>query len=168
MKMKNLLLPLTDTAISDCRRHVKQHSDTDPAIIAYLTRHVNGLMCAELEAVVTRLIRDRLKLGCSDNATLNFVNSLQRGTVRNARYREIRSTIKLLGSSYEERFCELVTSAVGEEGIGKLGIAVGKRNEDAHETPPDVTFRELEEAYSVATSVVLAVSRTLADQPEST
>lgn len=159
--MNNLLLPLTDTAISDCRRHIEQYSDTDPAIIAYLTRHINGLMCAEIEQVVTRLIRKRLRAGCGDDATLNFINSMRRSAIRNATYGEIRKTIKLLGENYDDRFRELVTNAVGEEGIGKLGTAVGKRNEDSHETPPDVTFNELEEAYGVATSVVYAVSRTL-------
>ena len=138
-----------------------QHSDADPAIVAYLTRHVNGLMCAEIERVVTRLIRERLEAGCSDEAVLNYLKSTRRSAIRNAKFREIRNTLRLLGSAYEERFSGLVWSGVGEEGIEKLGMAVGKRDKDAHEDPPDVTFRELEEAYDVATQVVDAVRLTL-------
>ena len=59
------------------------------------------------------------------------------------------------------RFSAEVESAIGEEGIQKLGIAVGNRDADAHHTPPDMTFRELEEVYSIAMIVVVAVERVL-------
>ena len=156
-----LLLPLTDTAIEDCRDHVNHHPDTDPAISAYLTRHVNGLMCAEIERIVTRLIRERLEIGCSDEATSTFLKSMSRSTIRNAEISEIRDTLTLFGSEYKVKFNNLVDQTIGEEGIAKLGIAVGKRNADAHENPPDITFRELEEVFSVATKVVDAIRLTL-------
>ena len=73
-----LLLPLTDTAISDCRNHINKHPDIDPAVLSYLTRPVNGLMCAEIESVITRLIRERIEVGCSDEATLSFLQSMRR------------------------------------------------------------------------------------------
>ena len=157
----DLLLPLTDTAITDCRHHVNQHPDTDPAVVAYLTRYVNGLMCTEIENVVTRLIRARLEIGCSDEATSNFLKSAGRTIVRNAKISEVRGKLALLGIAYKDSFSAELDRTVGEDGIGKLGIAVGKRNENAHDDPPDITFRELEEAYSVATRVVDAVRLTL-------
>ena len=156
-----LLLPLTGAAISDCRHHIAQYQDIDPAIHAYLTRHVNGLMCTEIEQVVTRLIRERLAEGCSDKATSNFLNSLTRSSVRNATISEIRNTITLMGNKYREKFNHLLDQTVGQDGIDKLGIAVGKRNENAHLNPPDITFNELEEAFSVANKVVEAVRNTL-------
>lgn len=155
-----LQLPFTDAAITDCRDHVNQHPDTDPAISAYLTRHVNGLMCAEIEHVVTRLIRERLEAGCSDDATLNFLRTMRRSVVRNATFAEIQNTIALLGSAYRSKFSQLVDQIVEEGDIEKLGVAVGKRNQDAHESPPDITFRELEEAFSIATRLVEAVRLT--------
>ena len=139
-------LPLTDAAITDCRDHLNQHPDTDSAIIAYLTRHVNGLMCAEIEWVVTRLIRERLETGTSDEATANFLKTMPRSTVRNATFREIRDTLTRLGSAYSSKFSELVDQNVKEDGIEKLGMAVGKRNQNAHEVPPDITFRELNQS----------------------
>ena len=156
-----LLLPLTNAAISDCRNHLNQNPETDPAIIAYLTRHLNGLMCAEIERVITRLVRERLAKGCSDAATASFLQSLGRSSVRNATVSEIRNTIKLLGSPYLERFTLLLEESVGQEGVEKLGIAVGKRNENAHENPPDITFGELEDAFSIANEVVDAARLTL-------
>lgn len=156
-----LLLPATDTAISDCRQHINQYPDIDPVIPAYLTRHVNGLMCAEIERVVTRLIRERLGKGCRDGATSRFLQSLGRSSVRNASVSEIRNTIKLLGGPYQDKFNRLLDQTVGQEGIETLGMAVGKRNENAHESPPDITFRELEDAYSIANRVVDAVRLTL-------
>ena len=120
-------------------------------------------MCGEVEQVVTRLIRERLELGCSDDATSNFLKSLRRSTVRNATFREIRGSLALFGETYRDDFSDLVYQSVGESGIEKLGMAVGKRNQDAHENPPDITYLELEEAYTVATTIVDAVQITLAD-----
>ena len=65
------------------------------------------------------------------------------------------------GDSYKERFYSLINQTIDETGIEKLGMAVGKRNQDAHSNPPDITFRELEEAYRVAADVIDAVRLTL-------
>ncbi len=156
-----LPLPLTDVAMADCQSHAAQCSGSDPSIHAYLTRHVNGLMCAEIESVVTRLVRRKLETGCGDRATLNFVRSLRRSAIRNATFVEIRDTLKLFGSDYGSKFSDLVHDRIGEEGISKLGIAVLKRNTNGHRSPPDITFRELEEAYNAAALVVDAVKQTL-------
>lgn len=156
-----LLLPLTDTAIEDYRLHVEQYPDTAREILAYLTRHINGLMCAEIEQSVTRLIRERLEIGCSDAATSNFLKSVGRSSIRNATIREIRNALARFGDGYRERFNNLVNQTVDEAGIEQLSMAVGKRNQDAHDNPPDITFRELEEAFRVAADVVDAVRVTL-------
>ena len=158
-----LQLPLADAAITDCRDHVNQHPDTDPAISAYLTRHVNGLMCAEVEQVVTRLIRERLEARCSDEATLNFLKTMRRSAIRNATFAEIRDTLALLGNTYRNKFSDLVDQMFKEGDIEKLGMAVGKRNQNAHESPPDITFRELQEVFGIATRLVDAVRLTLDD-----
>ena len=160
----DILLPLTETAIKDCQDHMNKYPDTDPAIFAYLARHVNGLMCMEIERVVTRLIRDRLALGCSDIATSNFLKSMGRSSVRNATISEIRNTIRLLGNDYRDTFNILVDQSVEQADIEKLGRAVGKRNENAHEDPPNITFRDLQEVFPIAVKVVEAVKLTLEPQ----
>ena len=156
-----LPLPLTDTAIEDYQLHIKRHPSTDREILAYLTRHINGLMCAEIEQSVTRLIRERLEIGCNDTATSNFLKSVGHSSIRNATIGEIRNALARFGGCYKERFDDLVNQTVDEAGIEQLGMAVGKRNQDAHDNPPDITFRELQEAFHVATDVVNAVRLTL-------
>ena len=160
----NILLPLTETAIKDCQDHINQHPDIDPVISVYLARYINGLMCMEIEQVVTRLIRDRLAIGCSDTATSNFLKSMGRSSVRNAKISEIRDTIRLFGNDYGNTFNTLVDQSVGQEGIEKLGMAVRKRNENSHENPPNITFRDLQEVFPVAVKVVEAVKLTLEPQ----
>ena len=156
------LLRLTGAAIADYQNHLGEFPNTDPVIFAYLTRHINGLMCAEIEQVVTRLIRERLERGCRDEATANFLKSLRRSSIRNATVSEIRDAMKLFGDDHRTKFNDLLDqAAVNEESIGKLGMAVGNRDQDAHESPPNITFRELEEAYVVATAVMDAVRLTL-------
>lgn len=159
-----ILLPFTEAAIADCRQHLNQHPDIDPVISAYLARYVNGLMCAEIEQVVSGLIRARLEKGCSDTATFNFLKSLQRGVVRNAKIGEIKTTIGLLGREYRDTFDNLINRNVGDEGIDRLGRAVSERNRNAHDAPPDITFGELEEVIPFAKKVVEAVRLTLEPQ----
>lgn len=113
---------------------------------------------------MTRLIRDRLAIGCSDTATANFLKSMRRSPVRNATISEIRNTIRLLGNDYRDKFNNLVDQSIGQADIEKLGMAVGKRNENAHENPPNITIRELDEAFSIAIKVVEAVKLTLEPQ----
>ena len=113
-------------------------------------------MCAEIETVVTRLIKERIGRG-TDEAASNFLRSLRRSVIRNATFKEIRDKIGLLGSNYKLRFENIVDNEVGEEGISSLGNAVEKRDQAAHDVPPNITFSDLEEAYRVATIVVDAV-----------
>ena len=139
--------------------------NTDPVILAYLTRHINGLMCAEIEQVVTRLVCERLGAGCSDEVALNFfpyfLGSRRMSSIRNARVDQIRLTLSSFGSDCQERFDELVREAMNSDDIGRLSVAVKKRNDDAHSIPPTITFQEVEETYKVATAVVDAVQLTL-------
>ena len=100
-------------------------------------------------------------MGCSDTSTSNFLKSLGRSSVRNAKIPEIRNTIHLLGNDYRDTFNNLVDQFVDQEDIEKLGMAVGKRNENAHENPPNITILELEEVFSIAIKVVEAVKLTL-------
>lgn len=156
-----VLLPQTATAIADCRKHIDKQDDPDPAIVSYLTRYLTLAMCAEIEAVVTRIIRERIGQGCDDSAAANFLKSLDQSSVRNAKYSEITSVIKRFGSDYEKRFKESVTIEVGERGISRLGLVVWNRNAIAHKSPPDITFHELETTYAVAEDVVAIVEAVL-------
>ena len=149
--------------MADYREHVAKYPNTDLPILAYLTRHINGLMCSEIEQVVTRLVKERLALGCGDEATSNYLTSLRRNAIRNAKFSEVKRTLALFGTLYRDYFDKLVQESLGEAGVERLGIAVGKRDQDAHETPPDITFDELEKAFVVASKMVDAVRVTLED-----
>ena len=162
--MTTVYLPLTQTAIADCRDLTVQNPHIDPVIGAYLTRYVNGLMCAEIESVVGELIKQRLRDGCADTATSNFLSSIGRSAIRNATISEIRDKMRLFGTDYAQLFDNIIDDAIGEAGREKLGVAVRNRNDNAHDKPVDITFNELEEAFRVATKVVDAVSDTLSSR----
>ena len=140
-----------------------EYPNSDAVISAYLTLYVNGLMCAEIESVISELIQGRIESGCSDEVALSAVRIRKLGTIRSARIDEVRKTLKQLGSEYVSSFNELVDQSLGEEGKGRLGTAVRNRNETAHRTPPDITFADLEKAYDAATKMVDAVRATLED-----
>ena len=159
------LLRLTGAAIADYQNHLDEFPNTDPVILAYLTRHINGLMCAEIEQVVTSLVCARLGAGYGDEETSNFfpnfLNYRRISSIRNARVDQIRIALSSFGSDCRERFDRLVREAVDAEDIGKLSTAIRKRNDDAHSIPPTITFQEVEETYLITTAVMDAVRLTL-------
>ena len=121
-------------------------------------------MCAEIERSLAHLIRERLEKGCCDTATANFLNSKGLGTPRNAQYKELKRILGRFGVGYRERLDSRLSQIISEGGIEKLGVAVKKRNQNAHDNPPDITFRELMEAFAVANAMVEAVQITLEEQ----
>ena len=155
------LLPLTNAAISDYQHHLESFPNTEQPILDYLVRHINGLMCAEMEQVVTQLIRERLATGCRDEATSNYLLSLRRSSIRNATYSEISRTLALFGNYYRENFDGNARQTLEDSDIEKLGIAVNSRDANAHESPPSITFGELVSAFEVAITVMDAVQQTL-------
>ncbi len=160
------VLPRTEAAIADYRSHVSQFPETDPVILAYLIRHINGLMCAEIEQIVTELVCEKLGSGSSDAAVFrffpNFLHSRRISSIRNARVDAIRCTVSSFGPGYQEKFDGLLRAAnVDEQGVGKLNAAVQKRNANAHSIPPVITFEELEATVKIAAAVVETVKLTL-------
>ena len=159
------LLPRTGKAIENYRNHLRQYPDTDPEILAYLTRHINGLICSEIEQEVTHLIAERLRVGYREEESAlffsNFLESRRISSIRNATVGEIRVTLSSFGAAYREKFNGLVSQTVGQEGINQLSAAVQKRNDSSHGIPPAIEFQEVEETYRVAVAVVDAVRQTL-------
>lgn len=155
-----VFLPQTFAAISDCRAHLDSLVDPDPAIVAYLTRYLNLTMCSEIEFIVTGLIHQRIEQGC-DVSSVRFVKARARNAVRSARYREIKSVVAQFGPDYKRDFEQRAYKILNEDMIGKLGVAVGKRDSTAHRGPPDITFQELESAYEVAETVMGVVDSVL-------
>jgi hypothetical protein len=153
----------TDTAIADCKEHFAQcdthfaaPASMNPAIIAYLARHIAVLLCAEIEIVITKMVFARVD-ACGDPAVAQFVKSVRGNIVRNAKHAEIGKKLLLLGDECGERYETEVNARIGPEGIAKLGMAVGTRDESAHSAPPNITFGELEEAYRVAEQIIESV-----------
>lgn len=155
-----MLLPRTDTALSDCRSHLQRFPDTDPAVVSYLVRHVAVILCGEMETTITRLIVERVSRGCDDGAA-NLVMTVRRNLVRNARPAELADKVALFGDKPATRYQELVEATVGDGGLSRLGTLVKHRDATAHSTPLDLTFAELEKAYSDADSLMQAAEQAL-------
>lgn len=155
-------LPRTERAIADFQNLLSQYPHTDEAIQSYLTSHINVLMCAEIEREVSRLFRERLEKGCQDEATLNYiVRHIRHGAVANATVQQIKEKISFFGREYGERFDDAVRQSVGDDGIGKMTLAVQNRNATAHDIPPVIDFQEVAATHRVATAIVDAVRQTL-------
>ena len=156
------LLPRTERAIADFQNLLTQHPHIDGAIQSYLTSHINVLMCAEIERVVSRLFQEKLGRDCQDAATLSYImRYIRHGAVANATVQEIKEKLSFFGSEYGKRFDDAVRQSVGNDGIGKMTIAVQNRNATAHDVPPVIDFQEITETYRVATAIVEAVRQTL-------
>lgn len=155
-------LPRTERAIADFQNLLSQYPHTDEAIQSYLTSHINVLMCAEIEREVSRLFQEKLERDCHDAATLSYImRYIQRGAVANATVQEIKEKLSFFGREYGERFDDAIRQSVGNDGIGKMSVAVKNRNATAHDVPPVIDFQEVKETYQAATAIVAAVHQTL-------
>lgn len=155
-------LPRTERAIADFQNLLSQYPLTEEVIQSYLISHINVSMCAEIEREVSLLFRERLERGCQDEATLNYITQhIRRGAVANATVQEIKEKLSFFGSEYGKRFDAAVRQSVGNDGIGKMTIAVQKRNAAAHDIPPIIDFQEVVATYQVAAAIVDAVRQAL-------
>jgi len=157
-----MLLPRTDTALSDCRAHLQRFPETDPAVVSYLVGHVSVVLCGEIEEAITRLIVERVSRGCDDGAA-NLVRTVRGNLVRNAKPSELGDKVALFGDKSAARYKELVNETVGDSGLSRLGTLVRHRDATAHGPPLDLTFGELERAYSAADSLMKAVEQALTE-----
>jgi hypothetical protein len=126
------------------------------AIQAYLARHVAVVLCAEVEVVVTQMINQRVAL-CGDAPVTNFLRSVRGNLIRNAKAQEIGDKLAHFGADFKDRYQKQIDDTIGAAGIGKLSIAISKRDDASHSTPPDITFKDVEDAYYAALGVVEAV-----------
>ena len=136
-------LPRTERAIADFQNLLSQYPHTDEAIQSYLTSHINVLMCAEIEREVTRLFQEKLERDCQDAATLSYImRYIQRGAVANATVQEIGRNLSFFGSDYGKRFDDAVRQSVGDEGVGKMSVAVKSAMLPLTIFPPLSTFKK--------------------------
>jgi hypothetical protein len=90
-----------------------------------------------------------------------FAKTVSRGFVRNARSGEIGDVLGRFGDNCKARFQSVIGRSIGEAGLNRIGNLVRNRDSFAHLDPPDVTFGELETAFSDVLKMVDAVAQAL-------
>ena len=161
-----LHLPRTELALGDCDDHLArvrtldEASDTS-AVEAYLARHVVVLLCAEVESRLHEYFDERVDASECDDVSKRLLKSVKRGVSRSAKHSDISDTIARLGPEYRKKYDELVTNAIGDEGIARIGNAVGVRDQASHSSPPSVTLAELILAAEAADAMLASVRETI-------
>lgn len=150
-----MLLPRTDTALEDCRRHLEACPDIDPAVLSYLVRHLAVTLCAEMEHSLSKILVQRVEAGC-DEGPANLIKSVRKNLLRSARPSEIKDIVRYFGESSLARYEDEIRTSVGDEGLSRLGTLVSHRDATAHTEPLDMTFREFELAYQAAVGIATA------------
>jgi hypothetical protein len=153
-------LPRTELALEECRKHLTETGSFNTPIEAYITRGLIVLLCAEIEASVTDLIVRRVE--ASDDAEVRqFAKSISKGFVRNAKPAEVGDVVGRFGEHCKQRYQQSLDASIGDGGRMRIGDLVANRDRFAHGEPPDVTFRELQEAFNDALGLLEAVEKAL-------
>jgi hypothetical protein len=157
-------------ALGDCNAHldavrgVSGAIDTS-AVEAYLARHVVVLLCAEVERALNEYFDERIDASGCDDVSKRLLKSIKRGVTRSAKHADISDTIARLGPEFREKYESLVRNAIGDEGIARIGNAVGHRDKASHSTPPAVTLSELELAAGAADALLRSVREAIGLPP---
>ena len=153
-------LPRTQLALEECRKHLDDTKSFSTSIEAYLTRGLVILLCAEIESSVLSLLYKRIEID-PDEEVGRFAKSIGKGFVRNARPSEIGKILARFGEDCKQRYQQEVEASIGEAGSTRVGNLITARDSFAHVEPPDVTFREVEQAYDDAVRLLDAVATAL-------
>lgn len=154
-------LPRTALVLEDCENHLTAIATTpnvdSSAVEAYLARHAILVLCAEVEQTITDIVYERVDRGGCDPEVANMLRARRKGMVRNAKHGEIADTLGQLSVDIQTKYTDGVAASIGEAGITRLGDTVAARDQLSHSAnPPNVTLRDVREAYVVAEAVVSA------------
>ena len=123
---------------------------------AYLASYVAIVLCGEVEATVTSYFHELIDESGCDPLVVKLAKG-RKGAARSAKVKDIGDAIEMMGHDFRLKFDDEVAKDPGDEGIARLGNAVGVRDKAAHGEPPPITFGELELAAVAATKVLDAV-----------
>ena len=106
---------------------------------------------------ISQIVHDRIGRSCDKSAAMLSLESDEENVVSETQsLREIRKMVgqSVWSSLRQRRFGELADQQLDEAKRTSLGNAVADRDATAHEEPPQITFRELVDAYAAAEIVV--------------
>jgi hypothetical protein len=154
-------LPRTETALAECREHLTAAGAADPAIdsaavSAYLASHIAIVLCGEVESIVAAYFDELIEAAECDPVVTKLAKA-RKGTTRSAKVNDIGDALDRVGHDVRLKFEAEVATSVRDEGVARLGNAVGIRDGTAHDVAPGITFAELERAADAARGVLESV-----------
>lgn len=159
--MRFLMADLSETRVvlEQVREHLVATSSFQTPIEVFLSRSIVMTLCAELERTVEGLIFARIETN-DDEEIIAFSKTVAR-IVRNIKPGEVADVLGRFGTDCKQRYREALVGSIGEAGLGRIGNLVVVRDSFAHLKPPDVTFRDAEQAYGDGLALVASVRTAL-------
>lgn len=142
-----------DAIFDICQKHLATTNSNDTEIDSFLTRYLLVYICGEYEKEIKEIIKQRVaKTG--DKELASFV--AEKGDVRSLRISDIKGNIL---KPFSEKCMKSFDSKIkGKDSEIKYQNIVENRNLVAHGETVNMTFKELNESYKLATDVVKAIS----------
>lgn len=149
--MGNLLLR-TQFAFDNCKGHLDTSNAWGSEIESYLTQHVLVIMCADVQQEIYGVVEQRA--GMADDADLmNYAVATCKRVLRSIGKSEIAGFIGHFSADAKKYLNDNINDAE----VTIYSNAVSGRHNIAHGTGANITFRELEDAISVARKLIAIV-----------
>lgn len=150
---------LIDKAIDDCRIHLTNNNAFGTEIEAYLTRYLLILISATFEEEIEKIITKRISKA-NDRHIESFAKSTLNKVFRSVFTSEIAGLLGQFGPDYKTRF----QNRLNDDTVSAYNNIIRNRHITAHQSGPNITFRELVDSYEKAHSVLDAISDTILDE----
>lgn len=146
----------TRAIIEDCESFVSNPELMGSPIESYLVQHALVVLCAEIQQNIYEIVRARVAQ-TDDQQLANFVSNVAQRVLRSVGKSELAGFVGHFGQQEKKKFNELVDEAV----VTKYNNAVNNRHDIAHRSGVQVTFSELKEAVSAASSILQALASSI-------
>jgi hypothetical protein len=142
-----------DAIFDICQKHLSTTNSNDTEIDSFLTRYLLVYICGEYEKEIKEIIKRRVDK-TDDKELASFV--AEKVDVRSLRISDIKGNIL---KPFSEKCVKFFDSKIrGGDSEIKYQNIVENRNLVAHGETVNMTFKELNESYKLATDVVKAIS----------
>jgi len=149
-----------DKAIEDCQIHLTNTNAFGTEIEAYLTRYLLILISATIEEEIERMVAKRASR-TKDRHIESFVNSCCGDLFKNYKSSKIAGLLGKFGPDYKERFNNKVNGLREQQFYDNL---ITNRNDTAHESGSNISFRDLVDFYEKGHFVLDVLAEIMLDE----
>lgn len=146
----------TQLSVDSCRTHLEESEAWGSEVESYLTQHILVILCAEVQQEFYSILESRANES-QDTELKNFALMTGKRVLRSIVKSEVTGFVGYFGSEAKE----YLNQNVNDREITLYNNAVSNRNDVAHSSGSNITFREIDEILIAARNFIRVVEQAI-------